>query len=224
MHEIQKIFLKRLLINNNQKYSSLTGGYSFEDNIVFHLKQLLKKGFIEKTSNIYKISSVGIKEIAKYDLSSLTDTGFKTFFIGFVCKSGDDFLVKEHPGGKTNFYNLPSGKPHFGEKTEKALIRIFYENTGLEVESNNFKYLSLHLKTIKTSTGEVLFDDAFAIYQVIVNPSHRSKMELGRQIQWMNLEKIRDLTNKWPELDILLVQNNRANYLQYEFVSDYILD
>jgi len=141
-----------------------------------------------------------------------------------VCKSGDDFLVKEHPGGKTNFYNLPSGKPHFGENTEKALIRIFYENTGLEVESNNFKYLSLHLKTIKTSTGEVLFDDAFAIYQVIVNPSHRSKMELGRQIQWMNLEKIRDLTNKWPELDILLVQNNRANYLQYEFVSDYILD
>src|SRR3990167_10021876 len=169
MHEIQKIILKRLLLQNRQKYSTLTKGYDFEDNIVFHLKQLITRGLIIKTDKLYQITPEGVKQIADYDLLTIENTGFKTFFLGFLCKYESLYLIKEHPSENNNFYNLPSGKPKFGEPIDKALIRTFAENTGIIININNIKFLSLHLKTIKTSQDEILFDDAFTIYKVNIN-------------------------------------------------------
>lgn len=190
---------------------------------MFHLKQLMNKGFIEKQEAEYKITANGIKEIAKYDLEKLEDTGFKTFFVGFVCKSGENFLIKEHCVDKTYFYNLPSGKPKFGESMRKALARIFHDSTHLKLKSEDFKYLSLHLKTIKTSRGEILFDDAFAVYEIVISKSQKAKMKLAKQLKWMPFEEIKKLPNRWPEIDILIINKNFANCLNYEFVSDYIL-
>ena len=223
MHQIQKILLKRLLISNNQKYSLLTQGYGFEDNVVFHLKQLLNKHFIEKQKIGYKIITKGVKQITRYDLEKLENTGFKTFFVGFVCKSGKEYLVKEHPASKTNFYNLPSGKPRFGESIEKALTEIFCDNTGLKLKYKDFRYLALHLKTVKTSKGEVLFDDALAVYETAIDESQKLKMKLNKQLKWMPFDEIKKLPNRWPEIDILIIDKNFTNFLSYEFMSDYIL-
>jgi len=163
MHKIQRVLLKRLLDRNNQRFSNLTRGYSYEENVVFHLNQLLAKGLIRKNQSGYSITVKGVKIITNLDLTLLKDTGFKALFVGFLCKYTNKYSIKEHPQAGANFYNLPSGKPRFGEKTEKALIRIFKENTGLKINPRNFKFLSLHLKTVKTKKGEALFDDAFTI-------------------------------------------------------------
>jgi hypothetical protein len=223
MHKIQRVILRRLLTNNGQKYSFLTQGYSYEDNVVFHLKQLLNYYFIKKQDSQYFITTKGTREITKYDLESLEDTGFKTFFVGFICKCKDEYLIKEHPNGKNNFYNLPSGKPMFGENTNKFLVRIFYENTGLKLNPEYFKHISLHLKTIKTSSGETLFDDAFAIFEVLVDSDLKEKMKLAKYIDWYTLYKIKKLKNIWPEINILLIKKRRDPYLSYEFISDYVL-
>lgn len=217
------MLLKRLLRNNCQKYSSLTQGYSSEDNIVFHLKQLLANGFIEKHDGRYELTTEGTKEITKYDLELMEDLGFKTFFVGFICKSGNEYLIREHPTSKVNFYNLPSGKPHFGENIEKALVRIFYENTDIKVKSTDFKYLTLHLKTIKTSKNEVLFDDASAVYKVLIDKTTKAKMKLHKSLKWIVEDKIKRLPNRWPEIDICINQKNVKPYLSYEFVSNYLL-
>lgn len=224
MHGIQKILLKRLHLQNKQKYSILTSGYDFEDNIVFHLKQLISKGLVKKEGDYYFITAEGVKEITDYDLPTLEDTGFKTFFVGFLCTDGDKYLIKEHPTEINNCYNLPSGKPRFGEKTEDALIRTFEANTGIKLTPYDFKYQSLHLKTVKTSDGETLFDDAFAIYKVDINEEQKNQMRLHKQIKWMSAEEIKELSNRWPELDICIINQDTAQYKNYEFISDYILD
>src|SRR3989344_8438810 len=105
MHKIQKIILKRLLLQNRQKYSVLTQGYNFEDNIVFHLKQLTNQKYIEKQGIEYQITTSGVKTITNFDLDSLDDKGFKTFFLGFVCKCGGGYLLKEHTNRSQTFYN-----------------------------------------------------------------------------------------------------------------------
>src|SRR3989344_7690269 len=151
MHEIQKILLKRLLIQNKLKYSALTVGDDFDDNVVFHLNQLINKGLVKKETDKYLITVEGIQVITDYDLPTIEDTGYKTFFVGFLCNCGNEFLIKEHPTETTNFYNLPSGKPRFGESIESALIRTFESNTGIILGENDFKFQSLHLKTVKTS-------------------------------------------------------------------------
>ena len=139
MHPTQKILLKRLLTQNNQKYSSLISGYTHDDNILFHLKKLIADGFTEKQNNLYAITTSGIKQITHFNLPDLDNSGFKTFFIGFLCHCHNQYLLKAHPQGNINFYNLPSGKPKFGEKIEDALTRTFFENTGLKLPSKNFK-------------------------------------------------------------------------------------
>lgn len=224
MHDLQKILLKRLFDQNGQRYSSLAKGYTYEENIVFHLKQLTAKRLIEKTNNDYLITAQGIKEITKYDLPKLLDTGLKTFFIGFLCSHENEYLIKEHPQNSRNFYNLPSGKPHFGEKIESALTRIFEENTSLKLDSKAFSFFSLHLKTIKTSAGKALFDDAFAIYRVELDSTQYSQMRPKKTTRWMNIDEISGLKNCWPEIAICILEKNTAPYMAYEFVSDYILE
>ncbi len=223
LHDIQKILLKRLLQQNGQKYSTLTVGYNFEDNIVFHLKQLISHNLIEKLNGNYLITAEGIKTITQYDLTTIKDLGFKTFFIGFLCNFEDQYLIKEHPTESKNFYNLPSGKPRFGEPIDTALIRTFEENTGIVLKASDFEYKSLHLKTVKTSDGEVLFDDAFTIYQVNINLQQKDSMKLNKQISWKSTKDIESLSDRWPELDLLILQGDKTTYRTYEFVSDYVL-
>jgi ADP-ribose pyrophosphatase YjhB (NUDIX family) len=217
MHQIQKNLLQRLLAKNNLKYSELTAGYDFENNIVFHLKQLLGNGHLEKTGNTYTLTADGVRA-AKDEGDNL-----KMFFLGFVCENDGKFLLREHAEGKTKFYNLPSGKPHFGEKIENALARVFKELTGIKLLPENFKHLSLHLKTVKTSKNEILFDDAFAIYKITVSDQQAKEMKLKDSVKWFSAEEIKNLPNCWPEIDLGILKENKDPYLAYEFVSDYIL-
>lgn len=167
MHNLQKILLKRLSLQNNQRYGTLASGYDFEDNIVFHLNRLIADELVFKDNGIYSLTLKGVKEISKYEPFKLENKGVKTFFIGFLCNDEDgNFLIKSHPNAKSGFYNLPSGKPFFGENISDALIRTFKANTGLTLTFDSFKFVSLHLKTIKTNQDEVVFDDAFTIYAV----------------------------------------------------------
>lgn len=223
MHELQKIILKRLLNQNGLKYGTLAQGYNYEDNIVFHIKKLISGGLVEKRQSKYFLTTEGAKKITNYDLPTLADTGFKTFFIGFLIKEGDNYLIKEHPNGNNNFYNLPSGKPKFGENINKALVRTFYENTGININAGDFKHISLHLKTVKTPVGETLFDDAFAIYEVEINAEKKNRMKLAKKIRWLSVREIKKLKDRWPEIDILIIKKNRTNYLTYEFTSNYSL-
>lgn len=218
MHQIQKILLKRLLDKNGQKYSQLTADYDFEENIVFHLKQLINNSFVAKKDNIYTLTAEGVKK-AKEE-----ETGLKMFFLGFLCENNGKFLLREHTEGQTKFYNLPSGKPQFGEKIKDALIRAFFDLMGLKLEPNNFQYLSLHLKTIKTSQNQVLFDDAFAIYRVIVSDQQAKKTKLKDGIKWFSLEEIKNLPNCWPEINLCILKKDISPYLTYQFTSDYILN
>lgn len=223
MHDLQKILLKRLLGQSKQRYASLARGYDYDDNIVFHLRQLTAKELISKNGQEYAITAKGVKEITKYDLSGLADTGFKTFFVGFVCEYQGRFLIKEHPAGVVNFYNLPSGKPQFGEQIDEALSRILFERTGIKLGTEAFTFRGLHLKTVKTSAGEVLFDDAFAVYDVALDEKSAKGMKLAGTILWADVASIQKLPNRWPEIDLCILQDNRLPYQAYEFTSDYIL-
>lgn len=224
MHKLQKILLKRLLSNNNQRYGTLTAHYDFEDNIVFHLNKLINEKLISKENGIYSINLEGIKEISKHEPFQLEDKGVKTFFIGFICKDeNENYLIKSHENAKSNFYNLPSGKPFFGEKIEDALQRTFELNTGIKLQNDRFKFTSLHLKTIKSSEDEIIFDDAFTIYSITVISNEKNLMQLNPSVSWKSIDEIKGIPNKWPEIDFCILKNDLSVYKSYTHLSDYIL-
>lgn len=224
MHDLQKILLKRLFTQNDQRYGSLTSGYDFEDNVVFHLNQLITSGLVSKNDGVYALTLEGVKAVAKLEPTELVDKGVKTFFIGFLCSDQEgNYLIKSHPQAKTNFYNLPSGKPFFGEDPDKMLARTFKKITGIEFSRTHFDFKTLHLKTIKRAGGEVIFDDAFAIYEVKVDGISKRQMQLGENIQWMSIEEIEGLKYKWPEIDMCILNQDKEVHRVYTCTSDYIL-
>jgi len=224
MHELQKLLLWRLFKQGDLNYASLTKDYDFEDNVVFHLKQLEKNKLIKKRESHYSITTRGIKEIAKYEPNNLKHKGLKTFFVGLFCEgTTGELLLKEHPHARNNFYNLPNGKPHFGEDINQSLVRIFKSNCGIELSKERFSFLSLHLKTIQTSNNETLFDDAFTIYQIKLTQKEINSLKLTPEISWYSKEEVKEIENKWPEVNFCLNTNKQVPYLAYKYTSDYIL-
>ena len=223
MHQIQKILLKRLSQNKGLRYADLTRNYDYEDNVVFHLKQLHDKSYISKKNNLYFINPSGLKMLYKFEINDLSDPGVKRYFIGLlIADSQSNFLIKSHPQAKDNFYNLPSGWPWFGENINDAFIRIVNNNLGINIDPKIIHFVSLHSKTVKTSNGEVLFDEGFAIFKLTISDSQKTRLKLLKSISWMSVNDIKKLENRWPELDLCIL-NSPKPYESYEFVSNYVL-
>lgn len=224
MHQTQKVILKRLSDRNGQKYSEVTKGYDFEDNIVFHLKKLMENNFVEKRDEKYFVTPAGTTEIHNYELSDLSNPGFKTFFVGIIVDDGNEnYLIKSHPSAQVNFYNLPSCKPHFGERIEDLMNRMFLENTGVVINMARFSFVTIHNKMIKTTTGEILFDDGQAIFKVTINQTEKERMKLMENVRWYSKEEIVNLPNCWPEIEKCVLRKSREVFEAYEIVSDYKL-
>lgn len=223
MHQIQKIILKRLSQNNGLRYADLTRNYDYEDNIVFHLKQLQNESYVSKKDNLYFITPTGLKSIYEFELNDLSDPGVKRYFIGLVIvDSQGNYLIKSHPSATQNFYNLPSGWPWFGESMNDAFVRIAKNNIGITIDPKTVQFVSLHSKTVKTSDNEVLFDEGFAIFKITISDSQKSKLKLLESISWMSVNDIKKLENRWPELDLCIL-NIPKPYESYSFISDYLL-
>ncbi len=222
MHKIQAHLLMRLKERNGQRFSTLCQGYTAYDNILYHLKQLLKRGWIEKKGQRYFLTPEGVRAVAKVLPQNLELALPKIFYVGFVCATPHRILLKEHYTPKGKFYNLPSGKPLFGEPLEKALVRLFKEGTGLDVPFSSFSFISLHLKTVKSSEGEVLFDDAFTVYRVILPNKEKEKIRPQKGWLWIRKKDIPRLSC-WPEVKLCALAKSPLKYLVYTVFSDYVL-
>src|SRR3989344_9421536 len=104
MHTIQKHLLKRLVDKNHLKYSELSQDYSAEDNIVFHIKQLVKFGFMAKIDNEYILTQSGLFASGQFDLDSLEEQESKTAYLAFVCLWQGKYLLRERTQDTQHLY------------------------------------------------------------------------------------------------------------------------
>lgn len=215
MHILQKLLIKRLVEENGRSYSSLTGGYDSEDNIAFHLKQLLASDFVEKREDRYFITVRGLNILNTFQKSDLKEDIFKKYFVGFVIKCGEQYLIKQHPKVKEPYYNLPSGTPLFGEPVADALARILFRETGIQLPPESFIFDSLHLKSVKTKEGEVAFDDVFGVYSAEISESAKNTVVLGSDYLWQRREELSAMSNVWPEIKFCILREDWEVYKTY---------
>lgn len=224
MHTLQKLLIKRLAEENGRPYATLTKGYDAEDNIVFHLKQLISNELIEKKDDKYFITVKGLNILNTFQKSDLKDDIFKVFFVGFVIKCGDAYLIKKHLKAGVTYYNLPSGTPLFGEKLEDALTRIFYAEVGISIPYIDFKFDSFHLKTIKSDDNKVIFDDAFGVYMAVISEDLKQSMPLKGNYIWVEKAKLESLEIRWPEIDLCILRKDWELYKSYEITANYLVE
>lgn len=136
LHIIQKHILRKLAGSKVLHYSHMkpprVGGNQFS----YHLKTLIRRGYITRKGDGYALTTKGIH----YS----TQVNFEHFFVRIqpkivtliVCKNEkNEYLV--YTRSKQPFLNMdgfPYGKIHLGEKVREAATRELKEKTGLEAD------------------------------------------------------------------------------------------
>lgn len=138
------------------------------DHVKFHIKQLVKLGYINKIGNAYQLSAIGKEYANKLD----TDAGVierqpkvavllvveqynpKTHMVEYLLQKR-----LKHP--YFGFWGAPTGKVRWGETLLDAATRELKEETGL---TGTFEYRGIYHERVRhQETGEIIEDKLFQL-------------------------------------------------------------
>lgn len=222
MNNTQKTLIKRLVVQNGLRYSKLTKGYDFEDNVAYHIKQLKNKNLIVKKEDKYFLSPKGLKLSGKFGIDNITEEEYKTLYVGILAVYKNKLVLRNK---SKLLYRIPGDKPRLGEEKCDYIKRISTKELGVEVHTDDIKLNSIQLKTNLTTNGKLLFDNALFVYSVNLNETKYKRCDLRDENIWIELDKVNKLKGVWPEVKIAIkaMKENKLEITEYSFTSDYNL-
>ena len=169
LHSAQIKVLRELLFMPAARFAELQKASGLEsDHVKFHIKQLVKLGYINKIGNAYQLSVIGKEYANKLD----TDAGVierqpkvavllvveqynpKTHMVEYLLQKR-----LKHP--YFGFWGAPTGKVRWGETLLDAATRELKEETGL---TGTFEYCGIYHERVRhQETGEIIEDKLFQL-------------------------------------------------------------
>ena len=223
MKLIQKHLIKRLVDNNGLKYAELALGYDYEDNVVYHIKHLIKLGYVSKHDQHYYLTKEGLSFSSNIYLPDLKIVRYKTTLIGLLCRYQNQVLLRKKTDGQEQLYRLPGTKPFFGESAQTYLPRIANEEIGLTLAYDRFSLNSIQNKIQQTTLKSTLFDNAMFVYDFTLSPDEYPRCSVKENNLWVPVAEIKNLQNIWPEITIAL-DPKRQMFSEYGFTSNYLIN
>ena len=169
LHSAQTKILRELLFMPTARFAELQKASGLEsDHVKFHIKQLIKLGYVNKIGNAYQLSVTGKEYANKLD----TDAGVierqpkvavllvveqynpKTHMVEYLLQKR-----LKHP--YFGFWGAPTGKVRWGETLLDAATRELKEETGL---TGTFEYRGIYHERVRhQETGEIIEDKLFQL-------------------------------------------------------------
>ena len=169
LHSAQIKILRELLFMPTARFAELQKASGLEsDHVKFHIKQLVKLGYVNKIGNAYQLSVTGKEYANKLD----TDAGVierqpKVAVLLVVEQHNPkthmvEYLLQKrlkHP--YFSFWGAPTGKVRWGETLLDAATRELKEETGL---TGTFEYRGIYHERVRhQETGEIIEDKLFQL-------------------------------------------------------------
>lgn len=193
IHESQILILRHLLFTPSagfaelQKQTELTS-----DHFSFHIKKLIRSGYIEKSEVAYMLTQLG-KEYANRldtDENEIERQPKVSVVLVVERRVGDrrEFLAQQRlKQPYYGFWGRLGGKVRWGESFEQAARRELLEETGLD---GDFDFRMIYRKRdYKKATHELLEDKVFVIMHTTNATGTLMEQFEGGRNEWLTQEE-----------------------------------
>jgi ADP-ribose pyrophosphatase YjhB (NUDIX family) len=150
MHHIQKHILKKLSLSKKDRYADLKPRGVESNLFVYHLKALIREGYVISKDESYRLSAGGKLYADRVSFESFQERIQPKIVTILVIKNSDKYLLyrrRRQPFiGRIGF---PYGKIHLEEHLDDAASRELNEKTGLETKLTHrgMVYITVHDET-----------------------------------------------------------------------------
>lgn len=133
LHNIQLDILTKLCEDSPLRFTELHPPEVPNNVFSYHLKKLLETGYIAQTEKGTYEPTRKARKLLSYVDESSRHTGSPTLLTMLLVKDteGKILLLKRTRQPFPNWYGLPSGMVHYGERIEDAARRELAEKTGI---------------------------------------------------------------------------------------------
>lgn len=150
MHEIQKHILKKLSLEKNARYSDLKPKGVEGNLFVYHLKLLIKDGYVSNTKDSYRLTAEGRRFVDRVSFETFRERIQPKIVTLLVIKNAEKYLFYRRTRSPFNGrVGFPYGKIHLEERLDEAASRELEEKTGLKlpIKHRGIVYISVHDET-----------------------------------------------------------------------------
>ena len=189
-HHIQRDIIHRLSQAQELRFSELKPDDLESNSFMYHLKQLISGGWVEKTDNGYALASKGLTYVDGLSLKSSRPRKQPKILSVIVLKNnkGEYLLAKRKFQPFIGTLLLPGGKQHYGESPEDHVTRELQEQFKL-----TGKPIRRGLVDQRTYSKETLITHVLThVYELAYNgpvPTESPKFIY----QWSKIEGVKDL-------------------------------
>jgi ADP-ribose pyrophosphatase YjhB (NUDIX family)/predicted transcriptional regulator len=159
LHQVQSNILLLLASKPKSSFTELNQGKLPTDWFSFHLRQLIKNGFVEKLADKkYILTTLGKKLSLQIEAEGSIFGTSQRISILLVVKKDNKYLVQYRevePFRK--YWEFPTKRVAFGESPFDAAQKLLTDETGLKGE---FNFIGLLHKVEKSGESEI-FDDKY---------------------------------------------------------------
>jgi len=133
MHIIQKDILRKLAENESLRYAQMKPVGVEGNQFTYHLKTLMKEGFVKKNDRDYSLTTQGVRYTTRVNFEQFSVRIQPKIVTLIVCKNKENKYLA-YQRNKLPFigkFGFPYGKVHLGEQIQSAAERELEEKTGI---------------------------------------------------------------------------------------------
>ncbi len=150
MHQIQKIILKNLSTFKIAKYSDIKPNHVESNKFSYHLKTLIKEGFVQHTNRKYSLTTKGKQLADQISIDTFKPRIQPKIVTLSVLTYKDQFLFYTRDKSPfVGYIGFPYGKIHLEERVAESALRELHEKTGLreDLQHRGDVYITAHEET-----------------------------------------------------------------------------
>ncbi|MDD3035509.1 MAG: NUDIX domain-containing protein [Candidatus Saccharimonadaceae bacterium] len=201
-HQAQMKILRHLLMTKDASFAELQKETDMtSDHFTFHIKKLVKSGFIIKEKDRYSLTIAGKEYSNRMDTDENVIERQPKISVVLIIENHKGQVLEQqrlkHP--YYGYWGHPTGKVRWGETLAESAARELMEETGL---SADMRVAGLFHKMDYDESTDILLEDKYFCVIHATNPKGNLIVDNeGHRNEWLSVEDVLKKDKKFESID-----------------------